>query len=242
MNEIMQNKIVPPAVELIKRFLHLFFLFDTSWSMEGKRIGTANQAMREVFAVLPDLIKNNPEVQLLIRCISFSNKARWHMGPDPVGVESLTWKDLSARGSTSTGAAIKMLADTIVMNNMPEKGIPPVMILVSDGDNTDGSAYEKAIEALEKEPWGTKAVRLAIGIGDSYDKAKLEKFSNHPEVGVLEAKTAVDLISYIKFASTVAAQSSIHSVPDALSPNNNVQLPPPPTPAKASSNVKLEVL
>ncbi|VGO16199.1 hypothetical protein PDESU_04790 [Pontiella desulfatans] len=180
---------------------------DESWSMDGLRMATLNQAVREAFGELKTVAKQHPEVKFKVRVIAFSDGARWHIGPDPVDPEQLSWEDLTAQTMTSTGAAVKMLAESVTMDKMPRKGFPPVMVLLSDGDNTDGKAYDDAIEQLDREVWGAKAVRLSIGIGDEYDRKQLEKFTNHPEVGVLEAKNTVDLANYIQYALVTATLS-----------------------------------
>ena len=72
---------------------------------------------------------------------------------------------------------------------------------------------EEIKDKLNNLPWGRKAVRLVIGIGDNndYDAVELLKFSNQPEIGVLEATSAAKLTAYIKWASTTATITSVAS-------------------------------
>lgn len=205
--------------------------------MAGAKIGAANQGSRESFAELKNEAKQHPEVEFLLSCISFADSANFHI--DSQKIEDAEWTDLTANGCTATGQAIQMLADAVKVENMPKRGLPPVMVLISDGANTDGSAYDDAIAALDKEPWGAKAIRLSIGIGNGYDRRQLEKFTNHPEVGVLEAKNAVDLVNYIKYATVTASKAASRNstVPGQL--NNNVALPVPPLPATGNANLQV---
>ena len=237
----LNDALVRPEVEIIKRFLDIFMLFDCSWSMKGKKIAAANQAMRESINELKTVAGQHPDIEHRMRCIAFSNDARWHIGPDPTDLQNLSWTDLVAQGATETGAAIERLSESIRVTDMPKRGVPPVMVLISDGGNTDGTAYEDAIDLLNKEPWGAKAIRLSIGIGDRFDRKQLEKFTNHPEVGVLEAKNAVDLANCIKYATVTASISAGRSVTDSGPLTNNVALPEPPPAATDAEDINLQV-
>ncbi len=238
---VLNDALVQPKVEISKRTVDLFMLFDCSFSMTGKKIAAANQAMRESVSELQDMAKQHPDVEHRIRCISFSDKALWHIGPDPVEISKLTWRDLSARGCTETGAAVQMLSNTISAGNMPRRGHPPVMVLISDGGNTDGDAYGLAIDQLNKEPWGSRAIRLSIGLGTNYARQQLEKFTNHSEVGVLEARNAVDLARQIRYATLTASLASIQSSSQPGILTKNVALPSAPAPVTNTGSINLQV-
>lgn len=238
---ILNDALVQPEVEISKRVVDLFMLFDCSYSMKGKKIAAANQAMRESVSELQDMAKQHPDIEHRMRCVAFSDDAHWHIGPDPVEISKLTWSDLSAQGRTSTGAAVKMLANTVSIDNMPRRGRPPIMVLVSDGGNTDGKAYDSAIAQLNKEPWGSKAVRLSIGLGTNYARQQLEKFTNHSKVGVLEARNAVDLARQIRYATVTASIASIQSSSQPGILKDNVALPSAPTPVTNTGNINLQV-
>jgi uncharacterized protein YegL len=232
------NKNLPalPDLDYIARDLNIFLLPDESGSMWMKRIATLNQAILESTNELKEVGRQHPEANFKIRVIAFSDSPRWHVGPEPVDIDKLSWQDLSANGGTATGAAIQMLADAVTMNKMPRKGFPPVMVLLSDGDNTDGAAYEKAIAQLNNEPWGRKAIRIAIGIGNGYNRAQLEKFTNRPDIGVLEAKNTVDLANYVQFAIVTASLSAINSVSDSDDENSGINVSVAGAPASAANN------
>ena len=202
-------------IEASKRQLHFFWVVDHSLSMGGVKIATVNQAIREVLPEVVAIAGSNPEVEMFMRAIKFSTGADWHVGPAPVPIESFVWPDISALGATSTARAIDLLCDQLEVGNMPRRGIPPVCVLVSDGFCTDAeSDYLKAIKRLNELPWGKKAVRLAIAIGQEseYDEAELLRFVNHPEVGLLKAHTAHELINHIRWASTETTRTLSQSV------------------------------
>ena len=210
--------------------------------MEGAPIGIINQTGREILPILREIMKNNPGIEIEILCIGFNHTARWLIGPGAVKLSDAIWHDLSAGGGTKMGAAITLLTEALADENMPKRGIPPVCILLSDGANGDGVLYDKAINTLNHQFWGDKAVRLSIGVGSSYDKRSLQMFCNQPEVGVLEAPDVAGIGRYLKLCSTQIAGGLVknRSNPGA-NKNNNVAIQPIPKQAAPMVSPKLVV-
>lgn len=178
----------------------------------------------------------------MMRAIKFSDDVSWHVGPVPVEMERFVWPELSSSGLTATAQAIRVLASELTPEKMPRRGYPPVCILVSDGFCTDPQEeYDSAIEALKKLPWGLKAVRLAIAIGDEsdYDEGELLKFVSHAEIGVLKAHHPQQLVNYIKWASVSASvgASQGKSKGASASDDTNVILPNPPAEVAITSSM-----
>lgn len=223
-----------PAGQVTKRVLNFFWLTDCSASMGGKKIATLNQAIREALPLIKQAVAAHPQVQVMMSAIKFSDDASWHIGPDPVPLEQFTWSELEADGLTATAKAIDLLAKALSIERMPRRGFPPVCILISDGYCTDPEEeYNRAIAELNRIPWGMKAIRLAIAIGDEseYNEKELLKFVNQPSVGLLKAHNPEELLNYIKWASTEATLGSSRSKSrDAAETGGNMVLsPPPPT-------------
>jgi uncharacterized protein YegL len=197
--------------EVAKRNLHFFWLIDNSGSMYGQKIATLNTAVNEAVEAVKNALAAHSEINILMSAIKFSNDASWHIGPEPVQIEDFKWQDLSADGCTATSQAINLLCEELDVEKMSRRAVPPVCILVSDGFCTDSpEEYQAAIDRLNRLPWGKKAVRLVIAIGQDseYDEAELLKFTNHKEIGVLKAETPEELVNYIKWASTTASLSA----------------------------------
>ncbi|MDM8561074.1 tellurium resistance protein [Candidatus Parabeggiatoa sp. HSG14] len=233
----MSIDIPTPAGEVAKRPLHFFWLTDYSGSMSGKKIATLNQAIREALPEVRKALDNHPQIEIKMRAIKFANNASWHVGPEPVSLEEFVWPELEVDGITATAQAINLLAEELNIEKMPRRGLPPVCLLVSDGFCTDSEReYIDAITKLDNQPWGKKAVRLAIAIGDEsdYDENQLLKFVSHQEIGVLKADNPATLIDYIKWASvtaTVGASQGKSKGGAAMdSVGSNVILSPPPVP------------
>ena len=223
--------IIPtPAGQVVRRPLQFFWLADCSGSMSGPKIASLNQAIREAIPAINDALKTHPEVAVKMRAIKFSSTASWHVGPDQVAVEDFHWPELQAEGYTATAEAIQILAAELDSEKMPRRGYPPVCILLSDGCCSESEgAYDAAIAALEKLPWGKKAVRLAVAIGNEsdYDEVELLKFTSHKEVGVLKAHNSAELVNYIKWASVAATVGASAGKNDLTAGNIALPVPPP---------------
>jgi uncharacterized protein YegL len=99
-----------------------------------------------------------------------------------------------------------LVAEQLKMPPMSERALPPVLVLVSDGQPTDN--FDAGLKALMDQPWGKKAVRIAIAIGEDADHEVLQKFIGHPEIKPLQANNPEALVSYVKWVSTAVLQSA----------------------------------
>ena len=193
-----------PGGELASRPLHFFWVVDCSGSMMGDKIATANFAIKDAIPGMRSAAEENPNAQLLIRTLRFETGAQW-ITPSPVPVDEFEWEPLELGVLTSMGMAFDMLADQLEMPPMSEKALPPVIVLLSDGNPTDD--YKIGLTRLLNLPWGRKAVKIAIAIGQDVDVSILEEFTGNREL-VLQANNADQLAKMIKWASTVAKQVS----------------------------------
>ena len=221
-------KPILPISEISKRDLEFFMIVDRSYSMEGSRIASLNAVASEIFENdLPDILQDYPHVQLNVTVISFSNDVRFEIGPESVALEDVNWSNILVDGMTNTADAINALSLRLDAKNMPDRGLPPVCILISDGHCTQSKdEYQNAIDSLEQQPWGKRAVRLSIGIGDDFNSDELRLFMSRAlrkEIDVLTAKTREQLKSHIRWASTTANKSS-KSLERRLSPSPNISL------------------
>lgn len=107
---------------------------------------------------------------------------------------------------TDMGEAMSLLAEALAEEQMEERGLPPVLVLISDGQPSDD--FQLGLNALLAERWGDKAVRIAISIGKDADDEVLKRFVNNPAIPVLQANNADALINHIRWVSTVALQTS----------------------------------
>ena len=231
----MEDTIPVPDGQIARKKLHFFWIADCSDSMRGKKIATLNQAIREAIPEVQKAVTAYPQVEIFMRAIKFSDDATWHIGPEPVPLSAFTWPDLETSGLTSTAKAIRLLTSELSIERMPRRGLPPVCILISDGFCTDPrEEYEAAITELGKIPWGVKAVRLAIAIGDEseYNETELLRFVNQDQIGLLKAHSPEELVSYIRWASvsaSVAASRGRSRGTGVQDDASNVSLESPPS-------------
>lgn len=212
-----------PGGELASRPLHFFWIVDCSGSMYGEKIGTLNHAIQSTIPDMRDAADNNPNAQLLVRTLKFSTGATW-VTPKPVPIEDFAWDDLDAGGVTDLGKAFELLAAQLTIPPMTDRALPPVLVLLSDGQPTDN--YKKELDNFLKLPWGKKAVRIAISIGQDADDDVLLQFTGNREL-VLQANNATMLTKMIKWASTAASLVSApasrprEEIADALADNTS---------------------
>ena len=127
------------VVEVARRTMVLFFVVDTSGSMEGSKIGTLNQAIEDVIPEIRDISSNNADAQIKIAVLEFSSGARW-LTPKPVPAEDFNWNYLNAAGLTDLGEACRMLNEKLSRNAFMSEitgSFAPAVFLLSDGEPTD---------------------------------------------------------------------------------------------------------
>jgi uncharacterized protein YegL len=203
--------------------------------MCGKKIESLNFAIREAIVPMQTVADENPNAEVLVRAVRFSDNAQWHVA-QPTEIHDFKWSDLTADGVTDMGQALQLVADALKVEMMPARGLPPVLVLVSDGQPTDD--FEKGLKALMDQPWGNKAVRIAVAIGDDVDLDVLQKFIGNKEIHPLVAHNIQDLANKIKWVSTVVlkeASNPASRTKDDAGAGGNVSIPAPPPDATAIS-------
>ena len=217
-----------PGGELATRPLHFIWVADCSGSMavDGK-IQALNTAIREAIPHMQKVAEDNPNAQVLVRAIKFSSGAQWHIS-QPTPVEDFKWEDLSAQGETDMGKALSMVSEQLKIPPMTDRALPPVLVLVSDGQPTDD--FNRGLRDLMDQPWGKKAVRIAIAIGTDAVEEILQKFIGHSELKPLQANSPEALVKYIKWVSTAVLKSA--SAPASGTPGWRE---PGSSPARATS-------
>lgn len=195
---------VMPDLAAVRRQLHLILVVDCSGSMTGDKMASLNYAIRNAIPAIRDVADDNPEVDVRLRVLRFSTEATWHeFGPaDPA---TFVWRDLAAGGETAMGAALGEVARILTPEAMPGRHLPPVIILVSDGQPSDD--FEHGLAALRAAPFGGRSLRVAVAIGMDADRDVLQDFIGDPAFRPLQANNAQDLVQRIAWATTAAIRS-----------------------------------
>ncbi len=231
-----------PNVRLTNRPLHFIYICDCSGSMAAQgKMQALNQAIRQSLPGMVKVARDNPEARVLVRAVSFADVASWHIA-EPTAVEQLQWVDLQADGITAMGEALELVASQLTSPPMEERALPPVLVLISDGQPTDN--FDAGLKKLMAQSWAQKAVRLAIALGHDANLDVLQDFIGpdagevaqigHSMQGVnkstrrpLQASNATALAQYIEWASTavVGAASMPVSRTQGSATQGNIPLP-----------------
>ncbi|MEB3319539.1 MAG: VWA domain-containing protein [Cyanobium sp.] len=246
-----------PDVKLASRPLHFIYLCDCSGSMAAQgKMQALNQAIRQSLPGMANVARDNPEARVLVRAVRFADRAHWHVA-EPTPVDQLNWTDLQAGGVTAMGEALELVASQLDAPPMEQRALPPVLVLISDGQPTDD--FAAGLRQLMRRPWAQKAVRLAIALGHDADLEVLQAFiGSEPSPSLpagevpgasgemprggpggrsprrpLQASNATALAQYIQWASTAvvgAASMPVSRVGGPQADDGNIPLPDlPPT-------------
>lgn len=190
--------------------------------MEGEKIQTLNYAIRQAIPAMQRVALENPNANIQVRAIAFSNGSHWHIeNAEPIA--SFEWQDLHAVGCTDMSQAFELLAQGLDINALESRALPPVLVLLSDGQPTDD--YMHGLGLLNAQPWARKAIRIAIGIGSDCDDEVLEQFLQPSGNPPLRANNAASLVEYIRWTSTVVLQTA--STPVLVGANASPVAVPP---------------
>ena len=193
-------------IEIPRRTMVLFFIIDTSGSMDGSKIGTLNVAIEEVIPAIREVSDENADAQIKIAALEFSSGARWITKNGPIEADQFRWNYLDANGVTDFGAACKTLNDKLSTKAFMQEAtgsFAPAIFLLSDGEPTD--EWQSSLNALKQNNWFKAGVKVAIAIGDDANKDMLKEFTGSMEA-VLETHNAATLKKMIKFVSVRASQ------------------------------------
>jgi uncharacterized protein YegL len=221
-----------PGGELASRPLHFFWICDCSGSMQADgKIQSLNNAIKEALPHMMHAAEENPNAQVFVRAARFSDGSQWHVAA-PTPVADFRWEDLKAGGMTDMGRAIRMVAEQLRMPPMSDRALPPILVLVSDGQPTDD--YAGAVRDLLDLPWGKRAVRIAVAIGADADHDALAAFIANPEIPVLQANNSETLVNYVRWASTAVLKAASAPASRRLGELATGNVPVPAAPAAST--------
>ena len=195
---------------IVKRQMVLFFVVDTSGSMQGTKIGAVNTAIREVLPELKDA--GGSDIDLKVACLTFSSGSKW-MYSTPIASDSFQWTNVDADGVTDLGSACRELNDKLSKNGFlkaPSGSVAPVIFLLSDGEPTDD--FESGINLLQQNNWFKHGIKVAVAIGDDAKKDVLAKFTGNIEA-VITVHTPEALRKWIRKVSITSSQIGSRSQP-----------------------------
>ncbi len=203
MNELLERAESP------KKTMPLIFIIDKSGSMSGERIGSVNNAMRNILPMLGEIAENNNDAIIKIAILEFSHDVNW-ITNDLVDPNNFNYLDIQAGGLTDFGKACLSLNEKLSRNTMLSDPLgykKPIIIVLSDGAPTDD--WQHAIGKLKQNKWFNLSQKFAIAIGhDAVVKENLEAlvaFTGSIE-GIMLATNVESLKTMITVVSVTASQ------------------------------------
>ena len=199
--------------EVAARTMALFYLFDTSGSMSGTKIGQVNYAMKDIPQIIMDVADGAPNANIVVAAASFDSSVQW-ITPQPQTPEEFinTWHDMSAGGLTSMGAALTSLNEKMsrkaFLGDNPMGYLAPGVIILSDGEPTDD--WQRPLAELKKNNWFKNAIKIAFAVGDDANKQILGEICGSQEA-VISIDDPEKIRGYIKFVTAVVSKTGTTS-------------------------------
>ena len=166
-----------PGGELATRPLHFIWIADCSGSMGSQgKIQALNNAVRRPSRTCSAWPTRTPTPRCW--CASCASPA----GRSGTWGRPRRWPTSSGRtsgpGAPRTWAGPSSWSPGSCRSPMSDRALPPVLVLISDGQPTDD--FGKGWRTPLGQPWGKKAVRVAIAIGDDADLEVMRRLHRPP--------------------------------------------------------------
>jgi len=205
--------LIDEAEAVPRRTMVLFYIVDSSGSMQGSKIGSVNAAIEEIVPEIRDMSEKNTRAQIKIAALQFDSGCRWITSSGPIEAEKFHWNYIDdAQGVTDFGAACKELnlkLSTKEFMSEATGSYAPAIILFSDGEPTDD--WQGELNNLKQNNWFKNGIKVAIAVGNDANHDVLRQFTGNIE-SVLEVHNKATLKRMIKFVSVRASQIASKSI------------------------------
>ena len=158
--------------EAPRRDLTIFYILDSSGSMEGAKIAKLNMAMGETIEALKDVAKSNSDAKLKVAVMRFDSDVSWMTSNGPEYVEEdFHYTPIEhPYGLTEVGAALRELDDKLSVKKFMKSAAGsfiPVIIFMTDGIATD--EYTKALHDIRENKWFKRATKIGFKLYNDDD-------------------------------------------------------------------------
>lgn len=188
------------------RPLPVLVLADVSGSMaDDGKIDVLNQSMATMIQSFA--AEDSLRGEIWTGVVTFGGSATLHHPLKPA--DQVQWIDMKATGRTPLGQALDLATDLLADDAVvPRRAFRPTVVLVSDGIPTD--EWRGPLQRLLASERGTKALRLAVGVGQDMDEeafAVLNAFIGNPAIAVKRADEVHELPRFFDWiTATVTTQ------------------------------------
>jgi uncharacterized protein YegL len=184
---------ITDGVAILKKRLYLFFVLDSSGSMQGANIQAVNTACKE--AIESDELRNIG-ADVYVGVLEFNNGCRW-MTQEPIPIDQFQWQDLTADGGTDLGLACRELDKKLRKDEYlqaPAGLAAPAIILMSDGEPTDD--FGAGLSMFKQNKYYKQTIKVAIAV-DNANEQRLAEFTGSKEA-VIKVRTPEALAKWIR--------------------------------------------
>jgi uncharacterized protein YegL len=170
------------------------FIIDSSDCMCGSKVGSVNDLMENLIALLSLNDERDPYAQGYIACVAYGDKAYW-LDNVSYRTSEYIWKGINGKGKSNVSNAFSLLKKDFKIL-FEQKHYDPILILISASKSSDN--YESIIQELSKYYEYEYAIRVGIAIGDDADYKLLKDFASSEDtvVSVHNIETLNNLVSY----------------------------------------------
>ena len=201
--------------EAPRRDLTIFYILDSSGSMDGAKIAKLNMAMGETIEALKEVAKSNSDAKLKVAVMRFDSDVVWMTpnGPEYVEEDFHYTPIENPYGLTEVGAALRELNDKLSVKKFMKSAAGsfiPVIIFMTDGIATD--EYTKALHEIRENRWFKRATKIGFKLYNDDDDtaAREEGISMLASVvgnieSVIETSDLDTFAKLIKFVSVTAS-------------------------------------
>ncbi len=190
--------------EVPRKELHVFYVLDTSGSMEGASISSLNHAMEECTEALQTIAKSNADAQLKIAVLEFNSGFKWITHNGPEHMDDFQWDYLKAGGITDIGKALAELDNKLSKDGFLKSmtgAFMPVIIFMTDGYATDD--YGKSLSQIRQNKWFKHSTKIGFAIGSDPDTSMIASIVGNSEAVI--RTTDLDLFKRLMKFVTVTA-------------------------------------
>jgi uncharacterized protein YegL len=204
------------------RRLPVYFLLDTSGSMNGEPIQALNNAMRGMINTL----RSDPQAtdSLWISIITFDREIKEVVPLTDLSSFQLPEIECPQSGPTNTGKALETLYDKV--QKEIRKGTPeqkgdwrPLLFIFTDGKPSDPMLYSEMIPKVKSLNF---ASIVGCAAGKLADNSKLKELAD--SVVHLDTADSTTLKQFFKWVSDTIEQGN-----KSMGTTDTVVLPPPPS-------------
>lgn len=203
------------------RRLPVYFLLDTSGSMNGEPIQSLNNALSGMISHLRT--DAQAAETLWISILTFDREVK-EIFP-LTDLPSFSFREITCpqSGPTFTGKCLELLEEKVQKEvkkgNANQKGDwKPLLFLITDGKPSDPMLYDEMIPRIKSLNFG---VIVGCAVGKLADDSELKKLTDN--VVHLDTADSTTLMQFFKWVSDTIEQGN-----RSMGVTDQVELPPPP--------------